>query len=644
MSDLLTDPPEFGQDKTILAIKIAAALQRMAGTVNLEDILSDPPEVGHSETTLMLKATAALQLIAENTGVLGSGEPLNVRNVGAVGDGVTDDTVALQAALAAGSIYIPYTGSRYLISSALQCPSSRRIICEPGVEIFHSAKSLAKGEATFLVGSDLVGGNENIEVIGGLWNGNADNLVRNDDETTGRFSGAGFLFKNSERIYFRHMVVKDVLCFAFWCINSDYLGFENITMQRTSAAIRGDGVHINGPSRFGFIRGLRGPTTDDLFMLGPDDGDFKVECLPTAGTAGQSSFVHPVTAGVGGDVEDWVIEDIDGGSNRAATLYRVVTAVSALRRVTIRDVRCAITSVAAPIMIGNQYAPAGLGDGLIANILLENHVISCLASANLLTLDAVQGRVILRDMDLTLVGNGTGAAITGTAGPSRATTILENITFRGTNTTSGATAVFFDSFGGSGMFIARGLEDLRTGGSGSRLLYLYGDQEDVVVEECKKTNTGWLLFAENAVNGSERFSVTNCIGDGIESLVKFTNSNPTINLTGNHQMDCSGGLIHAVNCTVIGTLIGNNVRDNSGFIIVSGGAKAGRYVCSGNRLTTIANGGGYWNIDASVGALSISGTDFPVTKADLTPLVGDIVRETAHAFIYLGASWVQIDN
>lgn len=51
-------------------------------------------------------------------------ETVSVKDFGAVGNGVTDDTAAFAAALASGAmrVYVPFTGNEYIITSALSVP------------------------------------------------------------------------------------------------------------------------------------------------------------------------------------------------------------------------------------------------------------------------------------------------------------------------------------------------------------------------------------------------------------------------------------------------------------------------------------------------------------------------------------------
>lgn len=58
------------------------------------------------------------------------GYPINIQKFGAVGDGVTDDTAAFQAALDSGEqyIFIPNTGNRYMVDS-LTCGTANEVNC-----------------------------------------------------------------------------------------------------------------------------------------------------------------------------------------------------------------------------------------------------------------------------------------------------------------------------------------------------------------------------------------------------------------------------------------------------------------------------------------------------------------------------------
>ncbi len=84
---------------------------------------------------------------------------VSVREVGAAGDGLTDDTVAIQAAIdAADSIYFP--AGTYMVSSSLRIPSNRRLYGDGPASVL---RKRSQSVARVLVNADG-SGNTNIVV------------------------------------------------------------------------------------------------------------------------------------------------------------------------------------------------------------------------------------------------------------------------------------------------------------------------------------------------------------------------------------------------------------------------------------------------------------------------------------------------
>ena len=91
-------------------VKFTTTQQQSAGAVDAEQVSYVPPFTGSVPTNVEVKLA----------------QYLSVKDFGAVGDGVTDDTVAIQAAIDAGSIYIP--DGTYLVSSISVTDDNRTII------------------------------------------------------------------------------------------------------------------------------------------------------------------------------------------------------------------------------------------------------------------------------------------------------------------------------------------------------------------------------------------------------------------------------------------------------------------------------------------------------------------------------------
>lgn len=93
-----------------------------------------------------------------------AGAPVNVLDFGATGDGVTDDTAAIQAALDSGASRVSFFQGTFIISDAIE-PKSNTVIDARGAHIKFTGGN-AVGHVC------LIRSRENIEIFGGTWDSN----------------------------------------------------------------------------------------------------------------------------------------------------------------------------------------------------------------------------------------------------------------------------------------------------------------------------------------------------------------------------------------------------------------------------------------------------------------------------------------
>ena len=193
------------------------------------------------------------------------------------GDGIHDDTLALQELLdGRGIVRIEKPGT-YLVSKTLIIHSNTRLELSPGARLLSAPLSrcaLMENEHF----ADHDGGyDENIEIIGGIWDGNCDEMgldavteLKNRLETPYRpyvFKGKLIRFAHVERIHLSRMTVRNPVSYGVQIAAVYGFVVRDIFFDYNRHFGTTDGIHINGPAYDGVIENLSGTTNDDLVSL-----------------------------------------------------------------------------------------------------------------------------------------------------------------------------------------------------------------------------------------------------------------------------------------------------------------------------------------------------------------------------------------
>lgn len=250
-----------------------------------------------------------------------------------VGDGVADDTDAIQMRLDSGKacVYLPPPKKSYLISRTLKISSFQEL----RLDRFSVIKLAPKSDCPMLENKGYVGGSDrSIAVTGGIWDfANADQspnplqyrhlkpkrpspLPRQHDSSF--FFGMSMRFANIEGLTVRGMTIRNPTTYGIEFSKVSYFLVEDISFDYSTwnpIPLNLDGVHFDGGCHHGRIANLRGTCFDDLVALNANDGI----CSPEEG---------PIS-----DV------DIDGlYADYCHSAVRLLSTSAPLKRVTIRNV------------------------------------------------------------------------------------------------------------------------------------------------------------------------------------------------------------------------------------------------------------------------------------------------------------------
>ena len=210
-----------------------------------------------------------------------------------VGDGVHDDTAAIQRRLDSGAacVYLPPPPKEYLISSTIRVGSGQEL----RLDRFTRVRLAPKSNCSMLANRDPVRGDRNVAVTGGVWDN--DNLrqypalwlekhvgqpysaVKELPPVAERPKGYdGFLmdFRRVDGFTLRGVTLRNPTTFGFRGERLSNFVVDDVTFDyETFNPVRAcmDGIHFDGGSHHGRITNLRGACWDDLLAFNSNDTD-----------------------------------------------------------------------------------------------------------------------------------------------------------------------------------------------------------------------------------------------------------------------------------------------------------------------------------------------------------------------------------
>ena len=248
-----------------------------------------------------------------------------------VGDGVHDDTAAIQARLDSGAacVYLPPPKDHYVISRTLKIGSEQELRLDRFTRIRLAPQSNCPmlENRTYRAGT---GTNVFVAVTGGIWDMDNQNQRGNfmqDPELAKSaptkfapdfFFGMSMRFCHVERLTVRGVTVRNPVNYGIEFGHVSYVTADDVTFdyrQGNPTLLNMDGRHFDGFCHHLRITNLRGTCYDDMIALNANDGT----CSPEEG---------PIS-----DV------DIDGlYCDYCHSAVRLLSADAPVSRVTIRNV------------------------------------------------------------------------------------------------------------------------------------------------------------------------------------------------------------------------------------------------------------------------------------------------------------------
>ncbi|MCE5309861.1 MAG: glycoside hydrolase family 55 protein [Acidobacteriales bacterium] len=299
-----------------------------------------------------------------------------------VGDGVHDDTAGLQALFDArtSEVRFPVPLVCLVVSKTLKIHSGQTLVLAGTTMI----RLKAQAGAVMITNDDHDKGNENIGIIGGIWNMDNRNqaLTAYQKDRSFRaayspdlYTGVLMRFNRVKNLIIRGVTLKDPVTFGMQLGNLRQFTIEDITFDYNLERSNMDGVHVNGNSRLGRIANVKGTTNDDMVALNADDAGWAemsrgpIEDVSTDGIFSENGYTAVRLLSAGSPIRRVQISNIFGTYRFnlvSFTNHRVHPGTaSTFEDVSIRDVFCSKS------ISGTKYDPAKPGPASRALIWID---------------------------------------------------------------------------------------------------------------------------------------------------------------------------------------------------------------------------------------------------------------------------------
>jgi hypothetical protein len=278
-------------------------------------------------------------------------------------DGTSDAAEALQRALE-GNEAIRIPAGRYLIGRTLRVPSGRTITAEDGAHFILADGAAPTQDDYLITNADHAGGNQNIHIRGGIWDGNNVGNPRPGPSLTARgYTGAIMHFQNVAGLEVSELEVRNAEAYYIRLTRVNQFTISDISFGADIVRPNNDGIHLGGFCEDGVIRRLRGlrpgVTGDDMVALNADDASERTEVFGMAN----------------GPIRRIRVEDVE--AEDCHSFVRLLSVWSPIEDVSIRAVRgtCSVAAINADAarncrvqVFDPAHPPYADGVGLLKNI------------------------------------------------------------------------------------------------------------------------------------------------------------------------------------------------------------------------------------------------------------------------------------